>query len=360
MNHEAMATPVTSAIGAKVSMKTTSDQERRQLHNLACHAGPIVELLQDPLTLDVVVNADSRLWVNRLGYGFECVDHFPPNSSALLLSGIATVRGIQFDHDHPILETIFPLTGDRIEGVCSPVVTSPVFAIRTRQKKVFSLQDMHDGGITTRKDDPLNSKRNRDEFSREMESSSLDHVDVIRAANRHRRNILMVGPTGSGKTTAANSVIHDWLESTPGDRVVIIEDTPELQCSLPNHVQLLSTAHISQAELLTTTLRLIPKRIVVGEVREEHPARTLLSAWNTGHSGGLATLHADDAVQGLRKLETLVGGHEASTRERIASAINMVIFIDQDERLGAGRKVREILVIKGYSRSDGDYVIQYV
>lgn len=339
---------------------STSDQERRQLQNLRHHAGALLPLLEDPLTLDVVVNADAKLWVNRLGSGFECCGEFAPNSSALLLSGIATVRGIQFDHDHPILETIFPLTGDRIEGVCSPVVTSPIFAIRTRQKKIFSLQDMHDGGITTKKDDPLNTKRNRDEFSREIGKSSIDHLGIIRAANRHRRNILLVGPTGSGKTTAANSLIHDWMESTPGDRVLIIEDTPELQCSLPNHVQLLSTAHISQAELLVTTLRLIPKRIVVGEVREEQPARTLLNAWNTGHSGGLATLHADDALQGLRKIESLLGGHEASVRERIASAVNMVIFIDGEERVAAGRKIREILLIDGFDRDKQDYAYRFV
>ena len=158
----------------------------------------------------------------------------------------------------------------------------------------------------------------------------------------------------------ANGIIAEWAELTPNDRVVIIEDTPELQCSLPNHVQLLATAHVSQADLLVASLRLIPRRILVGEVREEEPARVLLGAWNTGHSGGLATIHANDALSGLRKLETLIGGHSASVRERIAAAIDVVIFIDGEESLPAGRKVREVLVMRSFDRRTEDYAVTYV
>jgi type IV secretion system protein TrbB len=169
-----------------------------------------------------------------------------------------------------------------------------------------------------------------------------------------------VGPTGSGKTTFGNSLIADWLEQTPGDRAVIIEDTPELQCSLPNHVQLLATAKITQGDLLIAALRLIPKRLVVGEVRDTEPARVLLSAWNTGHSGGIATIHADDALAGLRKLESLVGNHDGGVRERIAAAVGLVIFIDADDRVGAGRKVREVAAVRGLDPARQDYALTYV
>ena len=125
-------------------------------------------------------------------------------------------------------------------------------------------------------------------------------------------------------------------------------------------MQLLATGKVSQADLLVASLRLIPRRLVVGEVREEGPARVLLGAWNTGHSGGLATIHADDALSGLRKLEALIGGHLGAIRERIASAINVVIFIDGEEALPAGRKVREILLVKGFSPAAQDYVVEYV
>lgn len=334
------------------------EQELRQLANLTRNAGALLPLLQDPRTLDVVVNADGCLWVNQLGSGFRRDSQVSAHCSKLLLRGVATVRNIPLDHDHPVLETIFPLTGDRIQGIISPVVTGPVLAFRTRQKKTFALADLAAAGILTNKEDPLNAKRHRDDFLERAQKT--DHLGIIRLAALQRRNILLVGPTGSGKTTFANSIIAEWAEVTPNDRVVIIEDTPELQCALPNHVQLLATAHISQADLLVASLRLIPKRIVVGEVREQEPARVLLGAWNTGHSGGLATIHANDALSGLRKLETLIGGHEASVRERIAEAINVVIFIDGEESLPAGRKVREVLVIRGFDRERQDYAFECV
>ena len=111
----------------------------------------------------------------------------------------------------------------------------------------------------------------------------------------------------------------------------------------------------NEATLLKTTLRLIPKRIVVGEVRATEPARVLLEAWSTGHSGGLATLHADDAVSGLRKLESLIGSHDGVIRERIAAAIGLVIFIDGDDRVSAGRKVRQVVAVRGFDYSRNDY-----
>ena len=339
-------------------MSVAHGQELRQSSNLTRLAGPLLPFLADPTTLDVVVNADESVWVNRLGTGFERAGDFCVHDSTLLLQGIATIRRIAFDHDHPILETIFPLTGDRIEGLISPVVDGAVLAIRTRQKQIFTLSEMTDAGILSNKADPLNAKRHHDDFL--QRTQGRDHLGIIRLAAQYRRNILLVGPTGSGKTTFANSIIAEWADVTPSDRVVIIEDTPELQCSLANHVQLLATAHVSQTDLLVASLRLIPKRIVVGEVREPEPAQVLLGAWNTGHSGGLATIHANDALSGLRKLETLIGGHEASVRERIASAINVVIFIDGEESIPAGRKVREVLVVRDYNRASQDYAIEYV
>jgi type IV secretion system protein TrbB len=332
--------------------------ELRQATNLTRLAAPLLPFLAERPTLDVVVNADESVWVNRLGTGFERAGDFSVHASTLLLQGIATIRRIAFDHDHPILETIFPLTGDRIEGLISPVVDGAGLAIRTRQKQIFTLGEMSESGILSKKADPLNARRHHDDFLDRVQGR--DHVSIVRLAAQYRRNILLVGPTGSGKTTFANSIIAEWAEVTPNDRVVVIEDTPELQCSLPNHVQLLATAHISQTDLLVASLRLIPKRIVVGEVREPEPARVLLGAWNTGHSGGLATIHANDALSGLRKLETLVGGHEASVRERIASAINVVIFIDGEESIPAGRKVREVLIVREYNRATQDYAIEYV
>ena len=332
---------------------TASNIETRSLRNLAANAGPVPAILREDDVLDVCVNPDGLLWVNRLGHGFQCEGEFSSVDASLLLSGIATVRGLELNEHHPILETIFPLTGDRIEGLIPPVVTAPAFAIRTRPKKIFTLREMAEQGVFTRKTDPLNQKRHRDNFLEKADG--LDHVDVVELASIYRRNTLFVGPTGSGKTTGGNAIIADWLQQTPGDRVVIIEDTPELQCSIPNHLQLLATSRVSQAELLVAALRLIPKRIVVGEVRDTEPARVLIASWNTGHQGGIATIHADDALSGLRKLESLIGAHDAAVRERIAAAVGLVIFIDAEDSLPVGRKVREVVAVKGYDPARQDY-----
>jgi type IV secretion system protein VirB11 len=332
--------------------------ETRSFRSIAVHAGPIPALLAEDTVLDVCVNPDGSLWVNRLGKGFTKEGNFAAADSALLLSGIATVRDLALNEKSPILETVFPLTGDRIESLVPPIVTAPAFAIRTRQKRLYELKDMADLGILTHKEDALNQKRHRDDFLDHVDG--LSHIGVLQLATKYRRNVLLVGPTGSGKTTMANSLIDDWRKQTPGDRVVMIEDTPELQCSLPNYVQLLATRAISQADLLVAALRLIPKRVVVGEVRETEPAKVLLSAWNTGHSGGLATIHADDGLAGLRKLESLVGVHDRGVRERIAAAVGLVVFIDGDDRIPAGRKVREVIVVRGFDPVRHDYQLLHV
>jgi Flp pilus assembly CpaF family ATPase len=323
------------------------------LEIIADYAGQIPSFLGESDVLDVCVNPDGVIWVNRLGRGFRDEGVMLPSAAALLLSGIATVRDCEFNEKNPILETVFPLTGDLIEGMMRPVVTESAFAIRTKSKQIYTLSDFAKQGVLTGPDDELNVKCHRAGFLDQAGNS--DHFDVIRLATKYRQNVLLVGPAGSGKTTFGNAVIADWFEQTPGDRVVLIEDTPELQCALPNHVQLMASNAANEAALLKTALRLIPKRIVIGEVRAAEPARVLLEAWSTGHRGGLATLHADDAVSGLRKLESLIGSHDAVVRERIAGAIGLVIFIDGEERVPAGRKVRQVLAVRGFDAARQDY-----
>ena len=249
-------------------------------------------MLDEESVLDVCVNPDGSLWVNRLGKGFLRLGEFSAADSALLLSGIATVRDLELNERSPILETVFPLTGNRIEGLVPPIVSAPAFAIRTRQK----LEDMAAAEIITDKQDVRNTKRHPRRLHRAR--ARLVSFGNPATGDEIPPECSTCRTTGSGKTTFANSLIHDWHVQTPGDRAVVIEDTPELQCSLENHVYLLATRKISQGELLVAALRLIPKRLVVGEVRESEPARVLLSAWNTGHLGGLATIHADDGLAG--------------------------------------------------------------
>ena len=205
---------------------------------IAQYAGPIPSLLAEENVLDVCVNPDGVMWVNRLRRGFRDEGVMSASDAMLLLSGIATEQGCELNAAHPILETTFPLTGDRIEGMVGPVVSEAAFAIRTRSKQIFTLDDFWEQGVLTRMSDPLNAKCYRAGF---LDQVCGNHMNVIRLANRYRQNILLVGPAGSGKTTFGNALIADWFEQTPGDRVVVIEDTPELQCALPNYVALRAT-----------------------------------------------------------------------------------------------------------------------
>jgi len=316
----------------------------------------VLGLLADDFTEDVVLNPDSSLWVKRQGTGFECCGTMAPAAAASALGTIAAWRGTVLNHDHPILETELPLDGSRFEGIVAPVVRQPVFAIRLRPKKVFGLDDYEAEGILTGKDDTANRTHLQQDFARAV--SGMRHVEIIRLAVRDRKNILVVGATGSGKTTLLNAILDAIAELTPADRVISIEDTTELQCRVRNYLDLRSVGEISMLQCLRASMRLKPTRIVVGEVRGAE-AHTLLKAWNTGHPGGLGTVHANGALLGLTRLESLVAEGTAAPQQRlIAETVDLVIFIDPDPMLKAGRKVRELLLVTGWK--DGQYQVEQV
>jgi type IV secretion system protein VirB11 len=186
----------------------------------------------------------------------------------------------------------------------------------------------------------------------------LKHGDVIRAAVRARKNIFVVGSTGSDKTTLVNAILDSLARLTPHDRVISIEDTAELQCSVKNYLDLRAVGGVTMLEGLRACMRLKPTRIVVGEVRGAE-AHTLLKAWNTGHPGGAETVHANDALSELIRLESLVAeATNAPQQSLIAEAADLVVFGDEESSVKAGRKVREVLLVTGYS--NGNYQVERV
>jgi type IV secretion system protein VirB11 len=291
-----------------------------------------------------------------MGSGFSRIGEMPAAQAASALGTVAAWRGTVLNHERPILETELPLDGSRFEGIVSPVVRRPVFAIRLRPRKIFTLDDYEADGILTNATDPLNQRRRRDDFLEAVRS--LNHADVIRAAVCARKNILVAGSTGSGKTTLVNAILDSLARLAPHDRVISIEDTIELQCPVENYLDLRAVGNVTMLECLRACMRLKPTRIVVGEVRGAE-AHTLLKAWNTGHPGGAATVHANDALSGLIRLESLVAEATSAPQQTlIAEAVDLVVFVDEESSTKAGRKVKEVLLVTGYS--NGSYQVEHV
>jgi type IV secretion system protein VirB11 len=233
-----------------------------------------------------------------------------------------------------VLESEFPLDGSRFAAQLPPVVAAPTFALRKRAIAVFTLDDYVAKGIMTRQ-----------------------QRDVLGRSVREHRNILVIGGTGSGKTTLVNAVIREMADVSANERVLIIEDTGEIQCDAENVVQYHTTMEVGMTQLLRTSLRMRPDRILVGEVRGPE-ALDLLMAWNTGHEGGAATLHANDARAGLSRLAMLISMHPDAPRPiepLIGEAVHVLVHI---ERTPKGRRVQEIVEVDGYE--DGRYLLRQI
>jgi type IV secretion system protein TrbB len=290
--------------------------------------GPdIGSLLTDNAVIELMLNQDGKLWADRLGIGREFTGHtIPPQDAERIIKLVASGTGAECNELKPILSAEFPGTGSRFQGLLAPVVTAPVFTIRKKALMIFSLEDYV-----------------------AQEILSPTQMELIKIAVKARQNILIVGGTGTGKTTFANAILNEIAKTK--DRIVIIEDTLELQCSAPDTVFLRARDGLaSMNDLLKATMRLRPDRIVVGEVRGCE-ALSLLKAWNTGHPGGCATVHANSAKGGLTRLEQLVQEAVITVpRELIAEAVNLVVHID---RYGSGRKIKEIIQVDGVV--DGKY-----
>jgi len=294
----------------------------RQTRMLRTAMGPaIAGALEDPEIVEIMLNADGTLWFDRLGSGRAPSGHklLPQDGERIIRLVAAHVR-IEVHPGAPIVSAELPATGERFQGILPPVTRAPVFTIRKRAVGVISLGAYVVDGIL-----------------------SEDQAIALRQAVRERRNIVIAGGTSSGKTTLANALLQEMAATQ--DRVIILEDTIELQCLADDHVAMRTKPGVaSMTELVRSTLRMRPDRIVVGEVRGPE-AIDLMKVWATGHPGGVATLHASSARGALTRLEQLIQEVVVTVpRALIAEAVDVVVFICGR---GRARRVDEIVRVTG-------------
>lgn len=303
--------------------ETNSIKERAKI-KLERDMGPdLINALKDPKVVEIICNADGKLWKEKIGEKMEYFGTLRTAQSQAIIETIAGYHGKEVTRHSPILEGELPLDGSRFAGQLPPVVSSPTFAIRKRAIAIFSLDDYVENGIMT-----------------------AVQKDVLTDAISNHRNILVSGGTGSGKTTLINSLVNQMVLNDPSERIVIIEDTGEIQCAASNYIQYHTTIEVTMTDLLRTTLRMRPDRILVGEVRGPE-ALDLLMAWNTGHEGGAATLHANNAQAGLARLAMLISMNPDSPRHiepLISEAVHIVVQI---ARTDEGRRIQEIIEVVG-------------
>ncbi|MFN3913239.1 P-type conjugative transfer ATPase TrbB [Hyphomonas sp.] len=287
--------------------------------------GPVRRALDAPDTLEILANPDGSVWIERAGLGLiRAGERLEAPERGRIIRLVASAAGEPCDRNAPIVSAELPGTGERFEGILPPVSEAPCFSIRKPAATPFTLGDYVRSGALA-------------------PATAL----ALRQALEDRQNIVIAGGTSSGKTTFANALLAE--PAIAGDRIVILEDTRELRCRAPDVTQLRThRAGVTLRDLVRSTLRLRPDRIVVGEVRGGE-ALDLLKAWNTGHPGGLTTLHANSASGVFSRLENLVA--EATVTlpfSLIGDAVDIIVFLS---RRSGERRVEEALRVTGFDEN---------
>ena len=316
------------------NLSVQSEAISRGARMLRTALGPaIARFLDDPAIVEVMLNPDGRLWADRLSTGLmDTGETVSASDGERIVRLVAHHVGAEVHAGAPRVSAELPETGERFEGLLPPVVAAPTFAIRKPAVAVFTLDDYVTAGIM-----------------------SSHRANALRSAVAGRRNILVAGGTSSGKTTLTNALLAEVAKTS--DRVVLIEDTRELQCQAPNLVALRTKdGVVSLSDLVRSSLRLRPDRIPIGEVRGAE-ALDLLKAWGTGHPGGIGTIHAGSALGALRRLEQLIQEAVVTVpRALIAETINVIAVLSGR---GNERRLAELASVEGLGAS-GDYALSAI
>ena len=303
-------------------MNRNSEQYQITMDALITSMQPILPFMKDKNVFEVYVNPDGKIWTDSLGKGRGYTGKsISPEDTRGIIINVAALTDQLVKPDRPALDAEIPsnpfFPKCRFEGNLPRIVPAPTLNIRKHPETIFTLEDYVAQGTLT-----------------EKQYGFL--IDAIHA----KKNIIAAGGTKSGKTTFLNAILAEI--SKLEDRVILIEDTPELQCSAADCVQMRATATFAMEDCLRQVLRMTPDRIVVGEVRSGE-ALALLDAWSTGHGGGCSTVHSNSAVDTLLRLENMTARVSRNPQQStIAQAVNYVVYL---KYTGNSRKVQEILEI---------------
>lgn len=306
----------------------------RLLEGLRYACGPLfMAALEDEEVIEIMLNPDGSLWIERYGQDHKRIGEIALAQSRLILSQVASALELTVNAEHPIVEGEFPLDGSRFEGTFPPIVgPGPSFSLRKKANRVFTLEEyMAGGSITARV------------------------IEIIHEAVQRRLNIVVVGGTSSGKTTFVNAVIDAIYRLTPSHRLLILEDTAELQSQSPNAVFFRTSvlSNVDMRKLAKVSMRYAPKRILVGEVRDS-AALELLKLWNTGHPGGVSTFHADSAEEALPRLEELVEEAGLGPKQKlIGRAVDLVVYMEKTP--DNQRRISSIIKVNQFNHKEGIY-----
>ncbi len=311
-----------------------SDGGKEQSEAMRRYLGAgIVAALRDDDVTEIYVNAGGgAVWLDRRSVGrVRSAAVLGEGQVRSFLNAVAHAQRVELTRDRPQLQAELPddelFRQARLQGLVPPLAEAPVFVLRKPATRVWSLDEYVRQGILT-----------------------AAHRAALARAVDGRENLLVAGGTRSGKTTFVNAVLHEIATRCPRDRVVVLEDTRELQCAAEDRLALRTTDDVDLAGLVRLTLRSSPDRIVIGEVRDK-AAMQLLDAWSTGHPGGVATVHATDAAGALERLDRLAQRNGVPSQAHlVAAAVDLVAVIVGGSR---PRRVREMVRVLGLDRAGG-------
>lgn len=288
-----------------MSMNHTRDRYLAMLET--AFGQEVMPWFEDDAVIEIMLNPDGKLLVERFGQGKQFTGaSLPYDRAETIIKLVASYKNLVIDEANPEIATEIPFAGARFQGWLPPVVEQPTFTIRKRATQIYTLDD----------------------YVKQGALSKAKQKQLVKAL-KDKLNIIIVGGTGSGKTTFANALLHELNGSD--ERILILEDLPELQVAVADKVHMVTTPTVNMRQLVKGSLRMRPDRIIVGEVRDG-AALEMLKAWNTGHPGGICTLHANSVKSTPGRLEDLIQEVVVNIpRNLILEALDIVVFIKRNK-----------------------------